>query len=141
MEETGRVVSVDGAHAVVSVPRKGVCDHCTAGTCNVSDSGVSIEAINEAGATVGQTVRVTMRPYTYVKGSMLLYGVPAISLIAGAILGSELISGWLPGMDKQAVAAIAAFGLFGVSFLAIKAALRGGQKGTRHQAVVSEIIS
>ena len=141
MEETGKVVSVEGVRAVVSVPRKGVCDHCTAGTCNVSDSGVRIEAINEAGASVGQTVRVSMRPYTYVKGSMLLYGVPAISLIAGAVLGSELISQWLPGMDKQGVAAITAFGLFGISFLAIKAALKGAGKSTKHQAVVSEIIS
>ena len=53
MQEIGVVSSIEGINAIVSVERKGACEHCTAGTCNTSGEKVSLEAINEAGAVVG----------------------------------------------------------------------------------------
>ena len=106
MEEIGIVSSIDGPHAIVMVERKSACEHCTAGTCKTAGEQVSLEAINEAGAVLGQRVRVSIRGYTYVSGSMFFYGVPALALIAGALLGLGVCSEMLPGKDPEAVAAV-----------------------------------
>lgn len=140
MEETGIVSRTDGVYAIVSVKRKSSCEHCTAGTCNVSGETVTIEAINEANAIVGQRVRVEMRALAYVKGSMLFWGIPALALIAGAVIGGEFLSGRFPGADPEGVAAITAFSMFALSFLAVKLATRKAAKSVRYQPIVKEIL-
>ena len=71
MEEIGVVKSIDGFMAIVSVERKSACEQCAAG-CKITDSGAEIEAVNRAKATIGQRVRVELRPYSYLKGTVIL---------------------------------------------------------------------
>ena len=94
MEEIGTVKSTQGMFAKVSVPRKSVCEGCTAGTCTPDEQAMEIEAINKAKAKAGQRVRVVVKTYTYLKGSILVYGIPALALIAGAIIGKEVFSSY-----------------------------------------------
>lgn len=140
MEEIGVVSRIEGVNAYISVVRKGACEHCTAGTCDISGETVSLEAINEAGARVGQKVRVQMKALAYVKGSLLFYGVPAIALILGAVLGRELLAVRFPWADPEGVAAISAFALMALSFLAVKVVTRKAEKSVRYQPVVEEIL-
>ena len=91
MDEVGVVTKVEGVKAHVLVARKSACEHCTAGACRLSDDGAVIEALNEAGAAVGQRVRVNKREYTYVSASLFYYGVPAMALLAGAIAGLNVL--------------------------------------------------
>ena len=140
MEETGVVSRIEGVNAYVSVVRKGACEHCTAGTCDISGETVSIEAINEAGARVGQKVRVQMKALAYIKGSLLFYGIPAFSLIVGAVLGREVIAVRFPGVDPDGVSAITAFALMALSFVAVKVMTRKAEKSVRYQPVVDEIL-
>lgn len=140
MEEIGSVKSIQGALATVVVKKKSACEHCTAGTCQIKEGGAELEAFNEAGAKVGQTVRVELRSYSYVKGSMMIYGLPALALIAGAIVGKEFVgSRW--GLDSDLMSTLFAFGAFALSFVIVKLWSMGAEKKTGYRPVVKEILN
>lgn len=139
MDEVGIVKSINGAIAIVSVEKKSACDQCKAG-CSVSDSGVEIEAFNKVKAAVGQKVKVVMQPYLYLKGSILIYGIPALALIIGAIIGKEYLSSFFKGMDPDIVSAISGFALLILSFLIVKVWSSRFEKKTEYKPIIEEIL-
>lgn len=140
MEEIGTVKSTQGMFAKVSVPRKSVCEGCTAGTCTPDEQAMEIEAINKARARAGQRVRVVVKTYTYLKGSILVYGIPALALIAGAILGKEVFSSYFKDTDPDIISAIFGFGAFVLAFLGIKIWSIFAEKKTESKPVIEEIL-
>lgn len=122
MEEIGVVQEIKGPMAVVCVQRKGGCEQCHMGSvCKTAGGDENIvEALNNANAGVGDTVRIEFKPYTYLKGTIMVYGFPALMLIVGAVIGKEYLSKILTNIDPDIASAIGGFGLFLVSFLAIK---------------------
>jgi sigma-E factor negative regulatory protein RseC len=120
MEEVGIIMSIDGLTAKVTVPRKGACEGCTAGTCKPGEQSMEIEALNPLEARVGQTVRVVMKPYSYLKGSIIVYGIPALALIIGAVLGKEIFSAYFKEVNPDVISAISGFGACIVFFIFIK---------------------
>ncbi|TAL26018.1 MAG: hypothetical protein EPN94_04165 [Nitrospirae bacterium] len=140
MEEIGTVKSVQGMFARVSVPKKSVCEGCTAGVCKPDEQAMEIEALNKAKAKVGQKVRVVVKTYTYLKGSILVYGIPAIALVAGAVLGKEFFSGSFKDIDPDIISAIFGFGAFALAFLGIKIWSLSAEKKTGSSPVVEEIL-
>ncbi len=141
MEEVGVVKSIEGPLSIVLVTKKSACEHCTAGTCHLSEDGAVIEALNEAGAEVGQTVRVELKPYTYLKGSMVVYGLPALSLVIGAVVGKELGDAGFVGFDPDLSSAVFAFGAFFASLVLVKLWSNRAEKQTRYRPVIKEIIN
>ncbi|MFN3396099.1 MAG: SoxR reducing system RseC family protein [Thermodesulfovibrionales bacterium] len=141
MEETGIVKSLSGALAIVVVERKSACDQCKAG-CKVTDSGAEIEALNPVKAKIGQRVKVIMKPYTYLKGSIIIYGIPALALIIGAIIGKELLTSIHPftSLDPDVVSAITGFGAFVLSFLVVKIWSMKIEKRIEYKPVIEEIL-
>jgi sigma-E factor negative regulatory protein RseC len=140
MEEVGIVTKIEGITAYITVERKSACEHCTAGTCKMSTNGANLEAINEAGAVVGQTVRVAIKDFTYMSGSLFFYGVPAMALMAGAILGLYVFSGMIPKADPEAVAAITSFVCLGLSLIIVKLWSRSAERKSVYQPVVVEVL-
>jgi sigma-E factor negative regulatory protein RseC len=140
MEEQGVVKSIEGVYATVLVARKSACDQCKAGTCHVSGEGAEIEALNKAQAQVGQTVRVVMQPYTYLKGSLMVYGMPALGLILGAVLGKEYLSPYFPGRDPDGVSAVAAFAAFALCLLLVKIWSARAEKKVELKPVIEEVV-
>ncbi len=140
LEETGVVTRLDGLKAIVSVPRKSACEGCTAGTCKPEEQGMEIEAVNRVGAQVGQRVRVAIHTYPYLMGSMIVYGIPALFLVIGAVIGRELLAGRLPGRDPDIISAVCGFGGFLFSFLLVK--FWAGRHKTRpeKQPVIEAIL-
>ena len=139
MDEIGIVKSVNGPVATVSVEKKSACESCKAG-CKVSDSGVEIEAFNEAKALVGQRVRIEMKPYLYLKGSILIYGIPALALIIGAVIGKEFISAFFTDIDPDMVSAISGFAMFFLSFIIVKVWSMRLEKKTEYKPVIAEVL-
>ncbi|MBI4691410.1 MAG: SoxR reducing system RseC family protein [Nitrospirae bacterium] len=132
--------SVQGMYARVSVAKKSVCEGCTAGICKPDEQAMEIEAVNRVKAKVGQKVRVAIKTYTYLKGSILVYGVPAIALIIGAIIGKEIFGSRFKNMDPDIVSAIFGFGAFILAFLGIKIwSMKAGKK-TGSTPVIEEIL-
>jgi len=140
MEEVGVIMSINGLTAKVTVPKKSACEGCTAGTCKPGEQSMEIEALNPINAKVGQTVRIVMKPYSYLKGAIIVYGIPAIALVTGAILGKEFFSRYFIGVDPDVVSAFFGFGAFIVFFLLIKFWSIRFEKKHDLKPVIEEII-
>jgi sigma-E factor negative regulatory protein RseC len=140
VEEIGTVKSVEGVMATVEVPRKSMCDGCTAG-CKTEDQCMEIEALNEAGAKVGQMVRVSVKSLTYLKGTMIVYGLPALALVFGAVLGKNVMSKVFPHADPDILSAIFGFGAFALSFAGVKVWTGIASKKTESKPVIEEILN
>jgi sigma-E factor negative regulatory protein RseC len=139
MEEIGIVKSVSGVLAVVAVEGKSACDQCKMG-CKVTDSGAELEAINQVKAKIGQRVRVELKPYSYLKGSVIAYGLPAAALVIGAVIGKGLFSRFLRTMDPDLVSAIFGFGAFLLTFVIVKLWSMKIEKTTEYTPVIEEIL-
>lgn len=139
MDEIGIVKSIHGVFATVSVERKSACEQC-AGGCKITDSGAEIEAVNRAKAAIGQKVRVELKPYSYLKGSIIVYGLPALALVVGAVAGKEVFSSLFRTTDADIVSAIFGFGAFILAFILIKFWSMRFKKKTEYMPVIEEIL-
>lgn len=140
IEEIGIVKSVHGAFATVSLPRKSACDGCTAGTCKPEEQSMEIEAVNKAGADVGQKVRVSVYTFTYLKGAMLIYGIPALALVIGAVIGKEVMPALFSGTDPDLLAAAFGFGALILSLAALRVFTSRKGKKPDSKPVIEEIL-
>lgn len=140
MEEIGVVKSINGATARVMVERKSACDHCEKDTCDITESGIETEAINSAGAAVGQRVRVVMKPYTYLKGALILYVLPVFALFSGAIFGKLYLPKVFNALNTDLLSALGGFFFFIISLLLVKALSMRMNKNTEYKSVIEEIL-
>ncbi|RJQ49922.1 MAG: hypothetical protein C4526_12810 [Nitrospiraceae bacterium] len=141
MEETGIVTKTEGIMAKVAVQKRGTCEGCGArGVCETTEGGMEIDALNPVQAKVGQTVKVSIKPSTYLKGTMLVYGIPLTALIAGAIIGKNIGETYMKETGSDLIAAIAGFGALIISFFGIKIWTRKAETKTEYKPVIEEII-
>jgi len=141
VEEIGVVRSAEGMVASVAVPKKSGCEGCSMKACKPDDQFMLIEALNPLQARIGQKVRVGIKSFTYLKGSVIIYGIPALSLIAGAVIGKEIFSPYFKTYDPDIVSALFGFGAFGLAFIGIK--LWSSKVSTKAdlKPVIEEILS
>ncbi len=141
MEETGLVIKIEGNKAVIAVQRRSACEGCPASSlCKPGDEGSVIEAINEAGAKIGDRVSVSLKAFSYLKGSIIVYGIPTICLIAGAIIGKEFFKD-LINLDPELLSAAGGLGAFGISFLIVKLLSKRMEKKKEYIPVVERVLS
>jgi len=134
------IVSIHGLTAKITVPRRTACEGCTAGTCKPGEQFMELEALNPIKAHVGQTVRVVMKPYSYLRGSLIVYGIPALALVIGSILGKEVFSTYFEGVDPDVVSACFGFGACIIFFFFVKIwSTRIGKK-QELKPVIEEVI-
>ncbi len=90
MNEWGKVVAVKGKQAVLSIAKKDECDKC--GRCRPGrgDDEMIMEAVNRAGAQVGDTVEVTDEVNSRAVQLVVHFGIPITDGIIGGILGYVL---------------------------------------------------
>ncbi len=140
MEETGIVKSIDGVIAKVLVSRKSsCCESCEKDSCDIPENGIETEAINAAGAKVGQKVKVVMKSYTYLKGTLFIYGLPVFALITGAILGKIYLPVFINRLDSELLSAVGGFAAFLISLILVKLLMNGMNKRTEHKSVIEKI--
>lgn len=141
IEETGVVIKAEGITARVAVQKRGTCEGCAAqGVCETTEGGMEIEVLNPINARVGQVVKISMKPSVYLKGTMLVYGVPLAALIAGAIIGKNIGETYLKETSSDMIAAITGFGALIISFLGIKIWTSSAETKTEHKPVIEEIL-
>ncbi len=140
MEEIGIIKRIEGIFATVSIPKKSACEGCSLGICKPDSQFMEIKALNPVNATIGQKVKIVMKPYTYLKGSLIVYGIPALALITGAVLGKEVISLYFARLDPDIVSAITGFIAFAISFIVIKLWSSRAEKKVEVSPVIEEII-
>lgn len=121
IEESGQVISREGDYAWVETERKSTCSSCAAnkgcGTGVISKfySGrfSRVKALNTVNASVGDRVVLGLAEDALVRGSLAVYGLPLLSLMLMALLGSAVADE--VGL-QQADGLTAVFGLAGLLF-------------------------
>lgn len=96
IKEQGVVIDLKGDQAKVQMEESPACESCPGrGCCNAIGSlfGKKVrvmEALNQQGARVGQQVVVSFKSEEVHKASLIMFIIPVIGLLAGAILGYYL---------------------------------------------------
>jgi sigma-E factor negative regulatory protein RseC len=140
IQEVGIVTKVEGVNALVAVEKKSACDGCTAGTCELKGEAMEIEALNVARAKEGQTVRVSMKPQTYLKGTMLVYGLPLVLFIAGAIAGKNMGEEYFRDTNSDMIAALCGFGALILSLIGVREWAKKMESNAEYKPVIEEIV-
>ncbi|HID93164.1 MAG TPA: hypothetical protein EYP60_03610 [bacterium (Candidatus Stahlbacteria)] len=135
MEETGKVVGVDGELVRVEIEPKGACSHCAArAICNPAGNKMYTEAVNEKGARVGDTVRLEMNPRSTILAAFLIFILPIIAFGIGfAIL--KLIT------KTDSISVLAGIGFLAIYFIFLKRLDERISRGRKFKPIVTEIIT
>jgi sigma-E factor negative regulatory protein RseC len=128
MEETGIVLELKPNQvAVVLCQKTSACNHCVSKSSCISgaDQGaMQVEAHNPVAARVGDRVKLVTSSRIFLRSSFLLYIVPLIALLIGAVAG-QLLGERLPaGPDPNLLAAILGCAFLVGSFLTIRLGTR-----------------
>ncbi len=130
--EEGIVTKIDSTSAWVKVSKTSACESCSVkSSCNVLGGGEEMEvrAINTLGARVDDRVTLSFETSSLLKASFLLYMVPIISLITGAVIGQEIALYF--DSNPSICSAVVAFSFFIIAVLYIKS--KGNELATRNE--------
>jgi len=121
VKDQGVIVEVHGPMARVRVKRTDACESCgNSAVCNTFgvSKDIEAEAVNTAGARVNDLVILEMRSGSLLKISFIVYMIPALAIVIGAVLGLEF--GKSRGYNPETTAIIIGLIFFGLSIMAIK---------------------
>jgi sigma-E factor negative regulatory protein RseC len=142
IEEQGTVIALKGKHvASVLCEKSNFCRNCASmEACQVGTDNKSkiVEAHNTMGAGVGDRVRLVTSTRNFLKSSFLLYVVPLISLVVGAVIGNVL-GERMEGIDPNLLSAILGSAFLAGSYLIIRVGSRAIPKENYMPRIV-EII-
>lgn len=143
VEEIGSIVEVRGKQvAVVMCEKSTFCEHCASmESCQVGHDNKSklVEAYNAIGAQVGDKVRLSVSSKTFLQSSFLLYIVPLIALIVGAIAGQTIGTSLETGPDPNLLAAILGIAFMIGSFFIIRVGSRALPKENYMPRIVAVV--
>jgi sigma-E factor negative regulatory protein RseC len=144
LEEFGSVIELKEKEiAIVLCQRNSACTHCAArGLCAVKDDDGSqtIEVHNTLGAQPGDKVKVSISTKSFLQSSFLLYIVPLIALIVGAVIGQLVGQHLEEGPDPNLLAAFTGTAFLIGSFFVIRFCTRAIPKEA-FMPRITEIIS
>ena len=124
IEEVGSVVELKGKGiATVLCEKQSFCAHCASmDSCQVGNDGRSrlVEVLNLHGAKVGDRVKLATSSRTFLQSSFILYIVPLLFLLLGAVSGKLLGSYLNLALDPDLLAAIIGIAFLCGSFLLIR---------------------
>jgi sigma-E factor negative regulatory protein RseC len=136
-EEVGTVIKSREGTAKVLVKRNAACDRCLSGSCCTSLGGdlKGIDVSNVIGAEKGQKVKIGISPKAVLKASFILYMVPILALIIGAVLGNYF------GSQHREIWAISmGTGFFVGSYFVIKALSKHLENKAEYFPVITGIL-
>jgi sigma-E factor negative regulatory protein RseC len=145
IEETGRVVAVDGDLAEVETWRRSACGHCAGGQQGCGTSLLAevfgnrpshVRVLNRISALPGDEVVIGVEEGAFLRATALLYGMPLLGLIVGAMLGKWLaLRSGLMGVEPASLIA-GLLGLAGALAWVRWRVAHGSRGGTAYQAVI-----
>lgn len=123
--EKGVVVKLGNsasATAWVKTTRSDACKACASRqSCNAGSRGkeMEVEAINSAGAKVGDQIVLSIQTASLFKATFLIYICPILAMLAGAFLGQKLAidNG---SQDPSGLSALMAFIFLGLAVIIVK---------------------
>ncbi len=90
--EEGLVKETGNGKARVRVQRSSACKSCSSRDhCEINSSrDVTVDVINEIGAKEGDWVELSVPAGSFLRLSLVVYLLPVVALIVGAVVGNEL---------------------------------------------------
>jgi len=141
IEEEGIVAEIEGDIAKVAIVRKSGCEQCAAaGVCHPGNEEY-MEALNPLNAKKGQKVKIVVAPQVYLKASIILYGIPMASLVAGAIIAKNITMRYAGEAHSDLWAFIAGMICLVVSFFFIRVYNNKVEKTQTYKPVIVEILT
>lgn len=140
--EEGTITKVNGDKAWVLVRRSEMCDCCSSrGICHTLGGGKNMEAeaINTAGARVGDRVRIKIKTGILWKISLLFYMIPVLALVLGALIGIRI--GNQIHWDPEMVSALSGILFAGLSLVLIRIIASRLQHRKEYIPVIDKIVS
>lgn len=120
-----RLGAPDSGVAWVQTQRSSACEACSSRhSCTAGEGGgkdMEVEALNKAGARVGDVIILNLDTAPLLKATFLLYVFPILCMIAGAVVGHRYALG--RGWDPSGLSAAVSLSALVVSFAIIR--LRG----------------
>jgi len=144
MSRTGTIVKLSGHHALVATTRRGICDgcqeasHCALDASSAGDTDQVPEELmarNPLQAKPGDRVEFDLEGHTELKLSLLVWIVPLLGLIAGAILGATFHP--LLALDRDAATLL---GLAAGAAVAFAIVMRIDRKVAKDERLVPVIL-
>ena len=147
IEERAQVVAVEGDNAWLQTQRQSSCGSCevksgcgTSVLAGVVGQKISrLKVANTLHAKVGDEVMLGMTEHALVTGSLLIYGVPLLMLLLGALAG-ELVADQL-GMDAELMPMMGAVVGFALAIVVVRVVLRTGATGLQMTPVMLHLLS
>ncbi|MDX1811832.1 MAG: SoxR reducing system RseC family protein [Gammaproteobacteria bacterium] len=98
LEEQGVIVAVDDTHAWVETQRQSSCGSCGVNkSCGTSvlqkvlgQKRTRLKVLNQSNYQPGDAVVLGLQEDALVKGSLLMYGLPLLTMFASALVGAVL---------------------------------------------------
>ena len=139
--EKGIVTKLESTTAWVKTTRTSACETCTAkSACRTLGGGkeMEVEAINPVGAKMGDWVVLGFETSALVKISFLVYIVPIVSMIIGAVIGQKIALSYQ--YNGSVLSAIVGFLFFFLAFLFIKSTGNKMAKKNEYRPKIIRII-
>lgn len=128
--------------ATVLVQKKSACEGCAGqGACHATPEGMEIRALNPVHAVTGQKVKVIMDSGAYLKGSLMVYGLPLLLFIIGALAGKKFGEAWFPEINSDLAAALTAFASLVLSLAGVRVWSRRAGTAADYQPVIERVVS
>lgn len=144
IEETAHVVQTEGEYAWVETQRRSSCGSCAAKSCGTGALSKilgrrtqRLKVHNPVEAKTGQEVVLGIHEQDLLKGSLAVYILPLLTMLAGALLGEGLAPQW--GSDSETLSLL--FGLVGLvaGFVWLHRYNRGLSAEGRYMAVILRV--
>ena len=117
IEESAHVISVEGDNAWVETERRSSCGSCSAKGCGtgalskvLGAKKQQMKVRNPVGAKAGDVVVLGIEEGVLLKGSLMVYILPLLLMLAGGLFGEALAPQWGSGTEGASLL----FGLLGL---------------------------
>lgn len=128
MEEAGTVIELKPNQiAVVRCQKGSACQHCVSKSSCLSGEQtgtMQVDAHNPLNAKVGDRVRLVTSSRVFLRSSFILYIVPLIALVVGAVAGQQIGERIPNGPDPNLLAAMIGCAFLVGAFLTIRVGTR-----------------
>ena len=114
MQETGKVTEIKNDVAFVEFKRTEACGSCHACGMLSGQGSITVKALNDAGAEVGDEVEVEFTTKSALGSSAIAYLVPLAFLVIGLIIG--FLAPVDISMDRELFAALMAIAFTAAGF-------------------------
>ncbi len=143
LEETATIVKVDEQYAWVEASSSNSCSHCSAqqgcGTASLQKwfkrKPNRLQVLNNQHLQPGDQVVIGIPEHALVTGSFMIYIIPLLALIIGAIIGAS-VNDMMAWGHRDGISILFGVSTLLASFLWLKKRFHQSAKNSRYQPVI-----